>query len=388
MNTEKQRHPRTSLNILMALVIILFFLAIFTPFLIKGKVAEAVQKEAEKMMFAKVEFSDLRIDMIKHFPMIAFNIKNVVITGTCSDFKNDTLMSADKMELTITPSSLLKESGYEIRQIALVSPVINARVSPYGSINWNIFKSDTTHFQKEKSHPFSYTSFHLKLDKVDIKQGQISFLDLESMHGIECLNLNLKLKGPLYKNDPQISIKCQFDEINLSDDAEMQQEIHVSFNGKIRANFSQKAFVLADNILKTGDKQSSLQGAFSVEGNQLNSSIQFSKENESVKGILRLIHKMYLKNYDFNQACTSVSTRETERLAIQTIPGDSIHLYAEREADSILNRANEDIRILISKAQTPLMKIAAEKAALKIIQKAHTKADKIREEAKKQTKND
>ncbi|MGL4331714.1 MAG: AsmA family protein, partial [Bacteroidales bacterium] len=278
MNSEIKNYSRSFLNVLVAFVIILFFFAIFTPYLVKGKVAEAVQKEAENMMFAKVEFSDLRIDMIKHFPLIAFNMKDIAITGTCNDFRNDTLLSAHKIELVLSPTSLFKKNGYEINQIALVSPVINALVAPDGKINWNIFKTDSTHLQKNPEHPLSYTSFHLRLNKIQIKDGKISFLDLQSMHGIECLNLNARLSGDLFRNDPLLKLQCGFDEVSLTDrSGDMLQHVHTSFDGSVRADFAQKHFILSENILKTGNQESSLKGSFTIREDGFNSTIKFNK---------------------------------------------------------------------------------------------------------------
>lgn len=386
MNTVHKKTHRTFINILMAFVIILFFLVIFTPYLIKGKVAEAVQKEAGNMMFARVEFSDLRVDMIKHFPLISFNIKNIVITGTCNDFQNDTLLSAQKIELTISPSSLLKKNGYEIKQIALIAPTINAMVAPNGKVNWNIFKSDTIHFKNNPRHPISYTSFHLRLNTVEIKDGQISFLDLESMHGIECLNVNANLEGDLSGNDPMLKLNCQFDEVNLTDrSGKMQQEVHVGFDGIIRADFEKRQFTLSANTLKTGDKATTLKGDFSIRDEGFSSTIGFNEANAQIEEILYLISAMYLKKYDLNNSCAPYTPLlKDERRDKLTGTKDSLHISAQEKADSILLHASEEIRILLAKAQTPLMKRAAEKAALKIAQKAHSESEAILNHAQKE----
>lgn len=382
MNSEIKNYSRSFLNVLMAFVIILFFFVIFTPYLVKGKVAEAVQKEAENMMFAKVEFSDLRVDMIKHFPMISFNIKEIVITGTCNDFMNDTLLSAPKIELTISPTSLLKKDGYEITQIALVSPVINALVSPDGKVNWNIFKTDSTHLQKDPAHPLSYTSFHLRLDKIQIKDGKISFLDLESMHGIECLNLNARLSGELFRNDPLLKLRCGFDEVTLTDrSGDLLQNIHASFEGSVQADFSKRHFILSENRLKTGDQESTLKGTFTIREEGFSSTIQFNEQNAQIEEILYLISAMYLKKYDLNNSCIPLAQPFITEDSTHTESKDSLILLARQKADSILFRAGQEARALIAKAKTPLMKTAAEKAALKIAQKAHIEANNLTNKA-------
>lgn len=382
MNTNMKKSSKTLFSIIMSFVIILFFILIFIPFLIKGKVTEAVQREAGNMMYAKVEFSDMRIDLIKHFPLISFNLKNIRITGTADEFKDDILLFAKNIELSVTPGSLLQSNSYEIKQILLSSPEIKAQVAPNGKVNWDIFKADTTHIQKDTLHPSSYTSFHLNLEKISIKNGQVSFIDLESMHGLECMSLNLFLKGELYKNDPLILISCNFSEINLSNiSGNYQQEVMVSFNGSVKANFDQRQFVFNKNILTMGNLKSSLTGTVTIDENNFHSTIRFDKNNEQIKEILHLISVLYLKKYDQTKQIIPYTPAAFQQYKKDSVTSDSILIIAQQEADSILSKADEDIRLIMERAKNPLLQIAAEKAAGKIHERSRREARELIERA-------
>ncbi|MGL5318655.1 MAG: AsmA family protein, partial [Bacteroidales bacterium] len=357
MKAKYKKHSAMIFSLLMSFVIILFFLAIFIPFLIKGKVAERVQQEAERMVHASVSFDDLRIDMIRHFPLISFHLEDVVITGTCKHFENDTLLNAQKIEIAITPQSLLSKNGYEITQIALIAPQLSAQVAPDGKVNWNIFKNDTTHVQADPAHPYSYTSFHLNLKKVQIKNGHITFFDLESMHGIECLELDAKLKGNLSANDPLLKLDCNFREINLINrSGALQQQIEVGFEGGILADFSQKKFTFKKNQLTTGDELSSLEGYFIINEDGYYSSIPFTPDNAHLEEVLALVSAMYLKKYNMDDTCMKGFPKTDKNYEQLNLDPARILLLAQQEADSVMETADQKIAQLLSRAQNPLLK--------------------------------
>lgn len=363
----------------MSLVVIVFFLTIFIPFIIKGKVSEAVHKEAENMMYAKVEFTDLRVDLIKHFPLISFNLKNILIEGTEAEFENDTLLQAKQIEICLDASSLFGNKGYEIRKIFMISPRIEAQVAYNGKVNWNIFKPDTTHQQKDPLHPSSYTSFHLKLNKIKIQNGHILFADLESMHGLECRDLNLTLKGKLFTETPELNLSCSFEEINLSNrSGKNQQETAIDFQGKIYADFPKQTFRFGKNTCSVSGKDTELKGSITINKEAFTSSIQIGPENKDIEEIFYFISTLYLKKYNMsNERVPDYQSHTLEQIRQGYLAADSILISAQKEADSIVLKADRDIRLILERADNPILRIVAEKAAKKIYDKSRKEAKEV-----------
>ncbi|MGL5787788.1 MAG: hypothetical protein ACRCX4_13380 [Bacteroidales bacterium] len=359
-------------------------MTIFIPFLIKGKVAAAVHREADNMMYAKVEFTDLRIDLIKHFPLVSFNIKNIQITGTETEFRGDTLLLAKQLEIGLSPISLFKNDGYEIREIFINSPLIEAQVAPNGRVSWNIFKPDTTHQQKDTLHPSSYTAFHLRLNKLRIQNGQILFTDLESMHGLECKNLNLILKGDLSATTPSLHIASTFEEICLSKPSNPDQcKAQIEFNGSIHANFPEQRFSFGKNEYKIDGKSETLTGDITINEDNFTTSVQPEENHKEIYEIFHFVSALYLKKYETNyqSAHSKPATRNLVYEKYAEAEADSILMNAQNEADSILIKADNDIRMILERAENPILKIAAKKAAKKIYEKSRKEAKEVISEA-------
>lgn len=64
MNTRVKK----GLKITGIVILSFFILLLILPFAFKGKILDLVKNEANKMLEARLEFSDLNLSFISHFP--------------------------------------------------------------------------------------------------------------------------------------------------------------------------------------------------------------------------------------------------------------------------------------------------------------------------------
>jgi uncharacterized protein involved in outer membrane biogenesis len=103
------------------LVIVIFLASI--PFLFKGKIVEQVKKTINEKVNAEVNFTDIDISIVKHFPKLTFTLNQLSIVNK-EPFKGDSLMGIQKLEVALNILSVLK-GDYTIQSIYLKSPRIH-----------------------------------------------------------------------------------------------------------------------------------------------------------------------------------------------------------------------------------------------------------------------
>ena len=91
-------------------VILVFMLVL--PSMFKDKVITIVKKEANEMLNAKLDFESLDISLFSHFPSASIELNGLTLSGI-DDFENDTLVSAESIDVAVNVMSLWTgELGY------------------------------------------------------------------------------------------------------------------------------------------------------------------------------------------------------------------------------------------------------------------------------------
>ena len=104
-------------------VILVFMLVL--PFVFKDKVITIVKKEANEMLNAKLDFESLDISLFSHFPSASIELNGLTLSGI-DDFENDTLVSAESIDVAVNVMSLFSDKGFDVNYVVLDKPSIKA----------------------------------------------------------------------------------------------------------------------------------------------------------------------------------------------------------------------------------------------------------------------
>ena len=129
-------------------VILVFMLVL--PFMFKDKVITIVKKEANEMLNAKLDFESLDISLFSHFPSASIELNGLTLSGI-DDFENDTLVSAESIDVAVNVMSLFSDKGFDVNYVVLDKPSIKAVKLADGRVNWDIMKPDTVDVEEEKT---------------------------------------------------------------------------------------------------------------------------------------------------------------------------------------------------------------------------------------------
>ena len=116
----------------------------------KDKVITIVKKEANEMLNAKLDFESLDISLFSHFPSASIELNGLTLSGI-DDFENDTLVSAESIDVAVNVMSLFSDKGFDVNYVVLDKPSIKAVKLADGRVNWDIMKPDTADVEEEKT---------------------------------------------------------------------------------------------------------------------------------------------------------------------------------------------------------------------------------------------
>ena len=118
---------------------ILIGLLFIIPIVFKKQVQALVKKEINKQLNATVDFKDVKLSLLRHFPKATISIKGLTIVGK-GEFANDTLIATEKLEATAGLFSVLKGKDIKVYGLYAYQPRIRLLMNPFGRANWDIAK--------------------------------------------------------------------------------------------------------------------------------------------------------------------------------------------------------------------------------------------------------
>src|SRR5690349_11926938 len=124
---------------LLIFIVILFLI----PILFKKQITRLVKNEINRTLTAKVDFKDVRLSLLRHFPKVTIILEDFSIVGD-SEFRGDTLVYAKSIDASANLFSIIKGKNIKIYGAYLQSPRINAIVDKEGKMNWDIVRSSGT----------------------------------------------------------------------------------------------------------------------------------------------------------------------------------------------------------------------------------------------------
>ena len=293
MNTRVKK----GLKITGIVILSFFILLLILPFAFKGKILDLVKNEANKMLEARLEFSDLNLSFISHFPKATIGLENISLVGV-GDFSKDTLVSAKEIDIAVDILSLIGNDGIKIHHIILDKPAIRAVKLPDGRVNWDIMKSDST-TQTTDTITSEPSNFALQLQKFSINSGRLAYVDDSSKMQFKTQDLNLKLRGDMTVKSTDIDCQMTTEKINfLISGVPYLRNAEFEMDLKLNADFENNKYTFDENRLRLNAIEMNLDGWLTLLENGMDMDISVNTPQINFKDILSLIPGIYQNNFD------------------------------------------------------------------------------------------
>lgn len=179
------------LKIVGIFLLVLVIAAIAIPYFFKGKIMSIVKTELNKQLVADVDFKDVDISLIRHFPRLAVALEDLSVVNR-APFAGDTLFAVKKIDLALNLMSVIKGDKMDIYNVDIVAPRIHAIINKEGLVNWDITKPDTAQTTPADT---ATAKFALNLQQYSIEDATIRYDDEQGDMGMLIEGLDHQGKG-------------------------------------------------------------------------------------------------------------------------------------------------------------------------------------------------
>ena len=277
-------------------LLILIILAFLIPVVFKKQVQALVKKEINKTLNAKVDFTDVKLSLFRHFPKATITIKGLTIIGK-DVFAGDTLISSEKTDITAGLFSVLKGEDIKVYGVYFESPRIHVLVNKFGKANWDIAKksSDTA-----STSDTSASSFKMTLKKYEINNGYLVYDDQQANTYTELKGLEHEGSGNLTADIFTLTTSTRADAAWFT-----QDNIPYLINTKtdiktaIKIDNKTNTYTFKTEDIKLNALKLSAEGFVRMINTQTFAmDIKFKSPTNNFKDILSMIPAIYKKDFD------------------------------------------------------------------------------------------
>ena len=306
MNNLKKILKITGISVA-TLIGFIFVLLLVIPFFVKEKAGDVVKLVANEYVNASVEFSDLNISLIRHFPNASISIENLNITGS-APFDDVTLVSANKIEVVVNLMSIFSDEGYEVKHIILDTPNVNAIVNSNGIANWDIMKEseevedivESEDINEEIDEATESAPFKLQLRKFSIENANIAYNDSASNMSFGIEDLNLSLAGNMEDLRTDLVLNTSIEKLNAKlDGVSYLKDATFNANINIDADLENSKFILKENVIALNAIKLAIDGWAALPADDIiEMDLDLNSSTIKFKDILSMIPAIYQNSFE------------------------------------------------------------------------------------------
>ncbi len=286
-------------KILIIIILLVLIALISIPYLYKQEISDLVKVEINKELKAKVDFSDVNLNLFRYFPNFEFEINDLSVVGT-EVFEKDTLLSVEQISLKLDLMSVIN-GGLEINSIHLLKPHIKAMALNDSLVNWDITKasSETTPETEEDDASTSNSSFKIALQAFKIEEAEVTYYDKTADIQADLKGFNFFLSGDFTLSSALIQLQSSIADINIKmAGISYMKHTQMTYDAGIMADMNQMKFTLKDNLLSLNKVHLALNGFAQInEDDSYTMDLSFDTGKNQFKDVLSLIPLYYTKDY-------------------------------------------------------------------------------------------
>jgi AsmA-like C-terminal region len=276
-------------------LLVLIALAFIIPVVFKTQIQALVKKEINKSLDAKVDFSDVKLSLFRHFPKVGIVIEDLTIIGV-NEFAGDTLIAAKKIDAAAGLFSVLKGKDIKVSGVTIESPRIHALVTKEGKMNWDIAKAsgDTSN-----NADTSASAFKMTLTKYEINDGYLEYKDEQANTFMEIENLDHEGSGDLTADVFTLATNTNAGSFSLTQDGipyllytKMDIETEIKIDNTTNTYTFKTEDIVLNNLKLSADGFIQM-----VNDSTFKMDVKFQSPSNDFKDILSMIPAMYSKDF-------------------------------------------------------------------------------------------
>ena len=274
----------------------LFVVMLIIPFALKGKVADIVKSEGNKMLNAQFDFQTLDISLFRNFPSATISIEDFWLKGS-EAFEHDTLVQSKRISATINIMSLFGNEGYEISKVLVDQTKLHAIVLKDGKPNWDIMKDSSTN--EDTNNEKEETPFRIKLEELSINGLTVVYDDRQTEMFADLKDFQGVCSGDFGSEQTILKLKATTPSLTYSlEGVPFLNNVRIDTDMDIDANFAKGVYTLKDNTITLNAIKANLDGWIKqLPDENLEVDLKLNSNEIGFKEILSLVPAIYTKDF-------------------------------------------------------------------------------------------
>lgn len=282
-------------------MVALLAVLIIVPVVMKPKIVEIVKSEANKMLNARLDFGDLDLSLLRHFPHASVELQDLSLVGV-DKFEGDTLVAANRISVVVNLMSIFGDEGYEVTKILLKEPQVNAICLSDGAVNWDIMKSDGQSEpeveEPEVEQSEEPSSFKLQVRDFRITDAALSYRDEQAGMSFSTSPLNLRLRGDMSAAQTDLDLTLTLGGMNFTTGGvKMLGGADAGLVATIAADLEKNRFTLKQSTLNLNAIALTADGWVEL-GDAIAMDIRLDSSKVQFKDILSMVPAFYTKDFE------------------------------------------------------------------------------------------
>ena len=279
-------------------VAVMLAVALIAPFVLRGKIADIVKREANEMLAAKLDFEKLDISLLRHFPNASLDLKGLTLVGV-DRFEGDTIVAAQRISVVVNLMSLFGDSGFEVTKVILSSPAVHAHKLADGAVNWDVTKpSDEAAEETPAEESAEPSSFRMSVRDFRISDAAIRYEDDSTNMRFSTAPLSLRLRGNMSADRTNLDLRLTAQEMRfVSGGIPLLSGAEAELVAVIDADLANSRFTFSRNTLRLNAISVGLDGWVELGDDAVAMDLTAGCDKVQFKDVLSLIPAFYTREF-------------------------------------------------------------------------------------------
>jgi hypothetical protein len=288
-------------KILLIVFGVFFLILLVAPFFLKKPIEKIAKEQINKSLNAKVDFSGIKISLIRNFPNAYVALENFTIVGI-GEFEKDTLLSFKTFSVRVDILSAIKMTNIKVKSILLDDARVYAHVLKSGKANWDIVKP-SEEVTPEDTAATEEFNFGANLKKFQIKDAYIKYQDDTAKMTAEIGNLDFLLAGNFSAKKDEMDIKSSIGSLDfLMDGVRYIKQAKAGLDAKVDADLENGVYTVKDNEIRLNELSMAITGVVKMPNDTIETDLTFKTNKADFKTLLSMVPAIYMKDFPSLQA--------------------------------------------------------------------------------------
>ncbi|PIF02083.1 MAG: hypothetical protein CR996_01345 [Draconibacterium sp.] len=315
------------LIIILIIIVVIAGLLIAAPVLFKPALLKVTRNTLNRQLNAKVNFDDINVSLLRHFPNSGIELKDLSIVGK-GNFEQDTLVYMPLATAKMNIFSLLGEEK-SISELVFKAPVMNLLVKKDGAVNWDIVKESTDN--KTDSLEVANT-FAMALEKIVVEDAKIVYDDREALVKLLFDKTNFDISGKMFGTTAKLKIDGKVDDFVLDyDSATYISHSTLETNTLLDMDYDKMIYSILENELFINRLPMEVTGDVKIPSDSVFFNLAFKTKESGFDNFLALVppdYEKYLVDVKTNGTAT-VNGELSGYYATENYPVFKLHANVE-----------------------------------------------------------